>query len=142
MPKTPRIVTASWSTPLPKGYTRIGISRGPPRGQRGYRMYQKLAPGDWFNSVTRPQYVRLYMRQLNKLDAAEVVRKLEELAAGGVPALLCFEKPPPDPHWCHRGLVAAWLQDTLGIDVVEHGHEHDGGGWGHPKLPVDLRRRS
>jgi hypothetical protein len=36
--------------------------------------------------------------------------------------------------------VSAWLSDTLGLEVVEVGHEQLGCGWRHPKLPVDWRR--
>jgi hypothetical protein len=49
---------------------------------------------------------------------------------------MCFEEPPPDPAWCHRGLVSAWFKDALGVDVPEFGHETLGNGWAHPKLPV------
>ena len=64
-------VTASWSTKLPDRFARIGISRGPPRGQRGYRMYAALAPGPWFRSVDADEYCRRYMLQLAALDAAK-----------------------------------------------------------------------
>jgi hypothetical protein len=57
-----------------------------------------------------------------------VLKDLAKLADGKIPTLLCFEPPPPDAAWCHRGLVAAWLQDQLGVVVLEVGHEHHGGG--------------
>jgi hypothetical protein len=41
------------------------------------------------------------------------------------------EKPA---DWCHRGQVAGWLHDQLGIEVFEFGHEDAGHGWQHPKL--------
>jgi Protein of unknown function, DUF488 len=131
-------VTASWSARLPEGYARIGISRGPPRGQpAGYRMYRPLAPGPWFNSVLAEEFCRLYLAQLERLEPEQVLKDLAELASGKIPTLLCFEPPPPDTAWCHRGLVAAWLQDQLGLDVHEVGHEQRGGGHMHPKLPPD-----
>ena len=128
-------VTASWSDRLPDGYARIGISRGPPRGQRGYRMYHALAPGPWFRSASEEEFCALYLAQLDCLDPNHVVHELAAIAEGMTPALLCFERPPPDPAWCHRGLVAGWLYDQLGIEVREVGHEHLGAGWSHPKLP-------
>jgi Active DUF488-N3 subclade len=128
-------VTASWSTPLTDDYAAIGISRGPPRRRRGYRVYQPLAPGAWFKSVDANTFRARYMAQLGDLDARRVLEDLGRIAEGRIPVLLCFEKPPPDPTWCHRGLVAAWLQDTLGIAVYELGHENLGAGWHHPKLP-------
>jgi hypothetical protein len=126
-------VTASWRTELPEGYRRIGISRGPPRGQRGYRMYRPLAPGSWFRSVDAATFGKLYLAQLAKLDPTEVLADLNAMAEGLIPALLCFEPPPPNPNWCHRALVSAWLGDALGIKVVEFGHETAGAGWQHPK---------
>lgn len=131
---TPVIVTASWYTILPAGYARIGISRGTPRGQRGYRMYRALAPGPWFRSVEPAEFCRLYMAQLNELKPQQVVDELTALADGKIPAVLCFERPPPDPHWCHRSLVSAWLADELAIEVPEFGHWQGRFGWHHPKL--------
>jgi hypothetical protein len=133
-------VTASWSTALPPTFARIGISRGSPRRQRGYRLYSSLAPGAWFNSVTPAEYLRLYMAQLAELDPPGVLADLGDLAGGRVPALLCFEPPPPNSNWCHRGLVSAWFADTLGLRLVEYGHPDSGWGWTHPKLPADWQR--
>lgn len=59
--QSPTIVTASWFSVLLPDYARIGISRGQPRGQSGYRMYRKLAPGPWFNAVPIDEYERLYL---------------------------------------------------------------------------------
>jgi hypothetical protein len=132
-------VTASWFTELPDGYLRIGISRSPARGQRGYRLYRPLAPGPWFCSVDADEFRRRYLAQLSELDSLAVLQELCALAEGKVPALLCFEKPPPDPAWCHRALVSAWLSDTLGLEVPEAGHEQLGCGWSHPKLPANWR---
>ena len=129
------LVTSSWYTRLPATYARIGISRGTPRGQKGFRMYRDLAPGPWFRSVSTEEYCCRYMAQLDKLDPRQVLDELIALAGGRLPALLCFEGPPPDPRWCHRGLVSAWLNDVLGLRVCEFGHEDSGFGWAHPKLP-------
>jgi hypothetical protein len=135
-------VTSSWSIKLPEGYARIGISRGLPRRQRGYRVYRPLAPGAWYKSVTAAEYRELYMAQLEKLDPAVALKDLAGLSAGKIPALLCFEKPPPDQNWCHRGLVAVWLQEAAGLQIGEFGHEDLGRGWAHPKLPAAWRRAS
>lgn len=132
---SPVPVTSSWSVRLPASYLPIGISRGPPRGQRaGYRMYRPLAPGSWFRSVPAEEFQRRYLAQLAQLDPSRVLQELADLAAGKIPALLCFERPPPELAWCHRGLVSAWIRDTLGVQVCEYGHEAAGSGWGHPKL--------
>lgn len=137
------IATACWFTKLdPAHYARIGISRGVPRGMAGFRKYPKLNPGGWFNSVPPEEYKERYYREiLNPLDPQTVVNELLALAEGKVPTLLCWEKTNANSKdWCHRGFVAGWLADTLGIDVREVGLEHEGCGWHHPKLPPPFRR--
>ena len=138
------IVTSSWFVKLdPARYARIGISRGVPRGQSGFRRYQKLNPGPWFNSVDAKMYRRLYFEEiLAPLDPRQVVDDLSALADGKLTALLCWEPPTPGENWCHRGLVAAWLGDTLGLDVFEVGQEVEGAGWSHPKLHPKMRAAS
>jgi len=135
-------VTSSWYAKLPPEFARIGISRYGPRGQRGFRTYRPLAPGEWFKTASALEFRALYMEQLSKLDPGQVLRGLEALAEGRTPALLCHEKPPPDTRWCHRALVSAWLADALGIAVTEYGHEAEGTGWSHPKLPAAWRQDS
>lgn len=105
-----------------QGEGRISIARSAPRDiPGGFRVYRKLAPGPWFNSVSREEYLRLYMGEvLEPLDPAQVVADLKALAGRAWPHLLCWEKPPfTDTNWCHRRLVAEWLAATLGLDVPE-----------------------
>jgi hypothetical protein len=120
------IKTGSWLTKLPADHLRVGISRGTPRGQAaGYRRYTALNPGDWFKSSTIPDYLALYGELLGRLDPERVVRDLLELDPGKVPVLLCFESPggiAEGACWCHRHLVAQWLEDRLGILVEEVAH--------------------
>jgi hypothetical protein len=136
-----QIFTSSWFTTLPPTIQKIGISRGTPRGYpAGYRRMPELAPGPWFNSVTPAEYHRLYMAQLAALDAQAVLQKLHQLAGNRDVALLCFEAPTKPEAWCHRGQVAGWLHDQLGLEVFEFGLEDAGAGWRHPKLHTLLRR--
>ena len=120
------IKTASWFTKLPADHLRVGISRGTPRGQAaGYRHYTALNPGDWFKSSTIPDYLALYGALLEQLDPERVVRDLLALDPGKVPVLLCFENPTAIAKgecWCHRHLVAQWLEDRLGILIEEVAH--------------------
>jgi hypothetical protein len=139
--RLPIPVTSSWSSHLPHGYAAIGISRAPPRGQRGYRMYRALAPGDWFRAADEKTFVERYMAQLANLDTDQVLHDLARLADGNIPALLCFERSPPDTARCHRGLVAGWLKDTANLDIFELGAEQAGSGWSHPKLPAGMSLR-
>jgi hypothetical protein len=139
----PTIVTSSWYTALPtadlfsaapESYARIGISRGTPRGQSGFRMYRKLQPVKGTLGLPAAEFTSTYVRDvLGRLDAQQVVDELLALADGKTPALLCFEHTH-SPAWCHRGIVSAWLKAEIGLEVLEYGREHDGCGIGHPKL--------
>lgn len=134
-----QIHTASWFTELPPGIVRIGISRGTPRGQSGYRMYRRLAPGPWFRSVDVDTYYQLFTAQLDRLDPAQVVDDLLALSQGRPLAMLCFEGSNPGPDWCHRALVSVWLGEQLGLAVGEWGSPPDQIGWAHPKIPPQWR---
>jgi Protein of unknown function, DUF488 len=109
-----------------KTYTgpgRISIARYAPRdAPAGYRVFKRLAPGKWFNSVNRPEYERLYnLEILGQLDPQEVLDQLIELGGGAEPILLCWEKPPFSVNnWCHRRMVADWFEKKLGISVPEY----------------------
>lgn len=56
-----------------------------------------------------------YGQVLKPLNPQEIYEVLGENAV-----LLCFEKPT---KFCHRFLVAAWLERKLGIEVDELGYE-------------------
>jgi hypothetical protein len=134
------IKTASWFTKLPDDHQRIGISRGTPRGQAaGFRLYRKLAPGPWFNSVGPAEYADLYKREiLAPLIPHQVAAELAELAGGRIATLLCYERAG-GLAWCHRALAAEWLAEGLGVPVPEFGFEtlaQDA----HPMTAAELRR--
>lgn len=144
MTKSPQpfIVTSSWYTGLPDTYARIGVSRGRPRGQSGFRMFSALAPGEWWNRVSVTEYRELYFQQLAKLDPASVLLNLQTIAGDRIPALLCFESLEDDDAWCHRGYIAAWFSDALNLNVYEYGFPSNTVGWSHPKIPRTFRKDS
>jgi hypothetical protein len=118
------VKTASWFGQIPDDHVRIGISRGTPRfsGITGYRLYRRLAPGEWFNSTTTAEFIKRYAEILDQLDPHQVLHDLLRIADGKVPVLCCFERVG-GPVWCHRSLAAAWLAKSLRIKVPEIGHE-------------------
>ena len=144
----PTILTSSWYTALPaadlftsapESYCRIGISRGTPRGQSGFRMYRRLQPVQGTLGLPAAEFTSTYVRDvLGQLDAQQVVRELLDLADGRIAVLCCFEHTH-SPAWCHRGIVSAWLQAQIGLDVPEFGREQDGVGLAHPKLCHEAR---
>lgn len=120
---------------LYQGPGRISIARYAPRGTpAGFRIFSKLAPGKWFNSVSNEEYLRRYAEEiLGPLNPKEVYYQIGDMAAPHEPVLLCYEVPPftapggiPEAdampgkqNWCHRRLVASWFQDRLAIEVEE-----------------------
>lgn len=133
-PTMPAIVTASWYTPLPAELCRVGISRGVPRGQSGYRRYFALNPGPWFNSVSETEYIERYAQILSALNPLAVRSDLLSISGGRPVALLCYERV--GERWCHRSLVSLWLYRELGVEVHEYGYA--GFGHNHPLLPPSL----
>jgi len=91
----------------------IAISQGIPRGWQG-RTYKPLAPAWTLVKLTdNEQFIKLYRAQvLDRLDAAQVLQDL----GGDDFIMLCWEAPGV---FCHRRVVAAWLQKELGITVEE-----------------------
>jgi hypothetical protein len=75
-----RIVTSCWFTALPSDYCRIGVSRGVPRNQSGFRMYRKLQPGPYLKLPDGPFTERYYREVLAQLDPRQTVDELMELA--------------------------------------------------------------
>jgi hypothetical protein len=134
------IKTSSWYTEMPEGHVKIGISRGVPRRMSaGYRVYKKLAPGPWFNSVSPEEYDRLYQKEiLGTLDPRVIASEMIDLARGNIPVMVCYE-PPSGAQWCHRAMAALWLAEALGRPVPELGSEQLGQA-SHPLMPAELRR--
>jgi len=91
----------------------VAISQGIPRGWQGKR-YKTLAPPWSLVKLTdNTQFIRLYKAQvLDRLDASQVLNDL----GGDNFLLLCWEAPG---EFCHRRVVAAWLQKELGLVVEE-----------------------
>jgi uncharacterized protein (DUF488 family) len=82
------------------------------------KKYPNLAPHpSWLKDseqVYRPKFEAL----LDKLSPAEVLEDLEKLSDSKDVVLLCYEKPG---EFCHRHMVADWLQKQLGIEIKELG---------------------
>ena len=118
--------TGSWKTYTGPG--RVSISRSSPRrAPAGYRIYKTLAPGPWFNSVSRDEYIRLFAEQLAALDPGKVMTELKALAGDAEPVLMCWEVPPwTENNWCHRRLVATWFERECGLLIPELGVEELG----------------
>jgi len=75
------------------------------------RRYPALAPRGKMLKMPEDEYRRRYQAILDRLDPRQVYEDLGEDAV-----LLCWEQPG---EFCHRRLVAAWLERALGVTVPE-----------------------
>ena len=68
-------------------------------------------------AITKEQYEKLYRENvLAKLDPKAIYEMFKHNV------LLCWEEPG---KFCHRRIVAAWIQENLGIEVPEWDHSDE-----------------
>lgn len=90
----------------------VAISRGIPKGYTGKRCILLAPPWNLVRESDPEIFTQIYEDTiLSKLDPAEIYHQLGEDAV-----LLCWERPGV---FCHRRLVARWLETALGIVVPE-----------------------
>lgn len=99
-----------------KGENAVSIAGKAPDWYKG-REYKKLAPKYWFfkaykdGDITEEEYTLCYYKEiLGFLNPETVYKELGENAV-----LLCWEKS----GFCHRHIVARWLEKELGIEIKE-----------------------
>lgn len=103
--------------PKDKNYKYISIARFN-RFWNGEE-YKKLAPpADIIKIEDEKLYIKLYFEKvLNKLNPKEVFNELGDNAV-----LLCYEKYADiesGKTFCHRRIVAKWLEKVLGVEIKE-----------------------
>ncbi|WP_449244000.1 DUF488 family protein, N3 subclade [Desulfobacca acetoxidans] len=91
----------------------VAISRSTSKAWRG-KSYKPLAPTWNLVKISDPtEFIRLYRAKvLNNLDPRQVLLEL----GGDDIVMLCWEAPG---EFCHRLVVAAWLQKEVGVVVEE-----------------------
>lgn len=98
-----------------EGITPVNIAIVTPAWYKGAEC-KILAPRLNMLNLPPERYLPLYMGILSKLNAAEIIYGLEKMADGRDIALICYEKD----GFCHRHLVAQWIQDETRIRVEEY----------------------
>ena len=103
------------------GLTPIGISGWTPNGYTG-KTYKKLAPKyswwkEWHDKkLSEEWYTAKYNETvLAALNPTVVATEIQSFGKDVV--LLCFETPE---KFCHRHIVAQWLNEKTGIKVQEY----------------------
>ncbi len=74
-----------------------------------------------FGGLSKEKYTELYYKDvLSRVNPKEFLKDVEMLSQGKDVALLCYEKPG---DFCHRHLLADWLNEKLGLEIKEFGLE-------------------
>lgn len=102
----------SISTSLPKFPTKANIiyERLTPSAVMGLR--NKYA----FMNMSEEEYLDRFLNGLERMSASEIWEELKDLAGDRTPCIVCFEKWN---RFCHRHIVAEWLEEKLGIRFNE-----------------------
>ena len=89
----------------------VSIALWSPGWYRGRRRYPALAPRRSMLKMAEDAYRVEFQKILDKLAPQKVFEDLGEDAI-----MLCWEPPG---KFCHRRLVAKWLEEKLGVTVPE-----------------------
>lgn len=107
-----------------EGIMMIGIALYPPKWFYGPSI--KYVSPSWdilHNSKSEEDYVERFNSEiLEHRDPQVFLKNIQRIANGKDVALCCFEKPN---EFCHRHLVANWLNDKLGLQIEEFGISHN-----------------
>jgi len=91
----------------------VAISLGMPRGWRGARCIVLAPPRPLIKIMDPETFIPLYKAQvLDKLDPHKIIKDL-----GGDNFIMCCWEDPG--VFCHRRIVAAWMQKHTGVLVKE-----------------------
>lgn len=102
------------------GIISVSIALYPPRWFRGIiTKYVSPTYDILHNTSTEEEYTKRFNSEiLNHRDPKKFIQSLEQTARGKDIALCCFEMPN---EFCHRHLVAKWMNEQLGLDIEEYG---------------------
>lgn len=105
----------------PHQHDIVSIAAGQPRWLQVLHKHSALAPryvllNDFRNNViSESQYVTFFNAMLDKLNPAEVLEQLTTMSPSAIMCCHCNTT-----HFCHRHLVAEWLESNLDIEIHEH----------------------
>lgn len=90
-----------------------GFFKGPkfPSLAPEYKMFSDWKKG----KISDMEYTKIFTKRLNELDKEAIKRFINSFDKPVV--LLCYEKPG---DFCHRHIVADWIEGNLGIRVDEY----------------------
>lgn len=103
------------------GVMMVGITLYPPKWFNGPNLKIVAPTYALFNISDAPDEIynaRFRKEVLAKVSPQNFYQELQKMSGGHDVALCCYEKPGDK---CHRYLVGKWLEEQLGIKVIEFG---------------------
>lgn len=101
------------------GITMIGIALYPPKWFYGVSLKTVSPTYSILHEEDHDRYTERFKKEvLGRVDPKEFLESVERYSDGKDVALCCFEKPG---DFCHRHIVAEWLNEKLGLNVQEFG---------------------
>lgn len=104
----------------------VGIALFPPKWFQGISLKQLAPSYSIFHDkpFSEEKYTRRFKAEvLSRLDPYWVIETLERIGNGRDVAICCYEKPG---DFCHRHIVAEWLMENTGVEVIEFGEGDEG----------------
>ena len=118
------LYTSHWRYPLLEHVDAqiVSISRGQPRRRLPfrYRKLTSLAPGNaaW-NTPDQESFEEAYRTQLEELGIRTIIADLEHVSGGRPVVAVCWERLDDPDEWCHRTMLAHYLEEQVNIKVRE-----------------------
>lgn len=117
------IYTSNFYISKPNNSQTISIAGRSPYWYDGKKLLE-LAPSKSLvlkykgGYIDSQEYTRIYYEEvLNPLDPVEILEKIKQLSQNFENTfILCYENPG---KFCHRRLVASWLNSQTGIGIPE-----------------------
>jgi hypothetical protein len=118
-PRGGGVFTSCYARFQPEWGVPVAVTVGLPGWfPRGLHEWRTVAPFGLLEITDEAEFRRRYRARLHRLTP-KVLRELDELRAMYAPErliLLCFEAPG---KWCHRRLLAEWIEQKTGEEVPE-----------------------
>lgn len=118
------LFTARYADYDPAWGVAVRTSVGMPKGWRygPLEHVRRITPYGLLRVSDRAEFTRLYTERLEHAGAETIAARLQGIsdAHHGQPLwLCCFENLRTPGAWCHRTILGEFLEERLGIEVVE-----------------------
>lgn len=110
---------ANWKKLREAGVVMLSIASAPPRWFTG-RQLSHAAPKRFPVRESNVAFECRYREEvLRRINPHLFIDSLEHFGLGHDVALCCYERPEV---FCHRHLLAEWLTEHTGVEIIEFGY--------------------